>query len=169
MDIRLIKENTKNPRVIKKDKFDKLVNSIKTFPDMLHVRPLVINQDNVVLGGNMRLKALKLCGITDVPVTVVDWDIDKQTEFIIKDNVSYGEWDTDTLANEWDLIQLDAWGFDLPIDTDALTLSHNDKPIEYKASIKCNTADDLKKLMQELVIIIEQTNIHAIVNVDYKL
>jgi ParB-like chromosome segregation protein Spo0J len=166
MDIKLIKENPKNPRTIKKDKFDKLVNSIKSFPEMLQIRPLVINQDNVVLGGNMRLKALKKANITDVPVTIVDWDIDKQSEFIIKDNLSYGDWDTDAIANEWDLIELENWGFDLPTDANELTLSNANDTIEYKASIECNTADDLKSLMHELEAIIEQTKIHAKVRYD---
>lgn len=133
MDIKLIKENPKNPRSIKKDKFDKLVNSIKSFPEMLQIRPLVINQDNVVLGGNMRLKALKKAGITDVPVTIVDWDIDKQSEFIIKDNLSYGDWDTDAIANEWDLIELENWGFDLQasVDFDAINATEDIQDINY--------------------------------------
>ena len=114
MDISLIRPNPNNPRIIKKDKFDKLVKSIKQFPEMLEARPLILNKDNIVLGGNMRLKALQKAGITDVPVIYVDWDADKESEFIIKDNLSYGEWDYDIIANEWDLIKLDDWGFDLP-------------------------------------------------------
>lgn len=114
MDISLIKPNPNNPRIIKKDKFDKLVKSIKQFPEMLEARPLILNKDNIVLGGNMRLKALQKAGITDVPVIHVDWNADKESEFIIKDNLSYGEWDYDIIANEWDVIKLDDWGFDLP-------------------------------------------------------
>ena len=82
---------------------------------MLEARPLILNKDNVVLGGNMRLQALIKAGINDVPVIHVDWDADKQSEFIIKDNLSYGEWDYDIIANEWDVIKLDDWGFDLNI------------------------------------------------------
>ena len=115
MHVSLIKPNPNNPRHIKKDKFDKLVNSIKQFPEMLEARPLILNKDNVVLGGNMRLQALIKAGILDVPVIYVDWDADKQSEFIIKDNLSYGEWDYDIIANEWDVIKLDDWGFDLNI------------------------------------------------------
>lgn len=114
MDISLIRPNPNNPRIIKKDKFDKLVKSIKQFPEMLEARPLILNKENIVLGGNMRLKALQKAGITDVPVIHVDWDADKESEFIIKDNLSYGEWDYDIIANEWDVIKLDDWGFDLP-------------------------------------------------------
>lgn len=115
MHVSLIRPNPNNPRHIKKDKFDKLVNSIKQFPEMLEARPLILNKDNVVLGGDMRLQALIKAGILDVPVIHVDWDADKQSEFIIKDNLSYGEWDYDIIANEWDVIKLDDWGFDLNI------------------------------------------------------
>lgn len=118
MQVSLIRPNPNNPRIIKKDKFDKLVKSIKQFPEMLEARPLILNKDNIVLGGNMRLKALQKAGITDVPVIHVDWDADKESEFIIKDNLSYGEWDYDIIANEWDVIKLDDWGFDLPVNTE---------------------------------------------------
>ena len=131
MQVSLIKPNPNNPRHIKKDKFDKLVNSIKQFPEMLEARPLILNKDNVVLGGNMRLQALIKAGINDVPVIHVDWDADKQSEFIIKDNLSYGEWDYDIIANEWDVIKLDDWGFDLPVNTelDAIDNVESDESI----------------------------------------
>ena len=110
-----IKPNPSNPRTIKDDSFKKLVKSIKEFPEMLEVRPLILNQDNVILGGNMRFKAAKEAGIKELPVKIVDWSEDKQKEFIIKDNVSGGEWDWDILANEWDTELLDDWGLELPI------------------------------------------------------
>jgi DNA modification methylase len=109
-----IKNNPNNPRVIKDDKFKKLVQSIKDLPEMAEVRPVVVNTDMVVLGGNMRLKAMREAGWKDVPIHVVDWDEDKQRQFIIKDNVSGGEWDWDMLANEWDTKELQEWGLDLP-------------------------------------------------------
>ena len=109
-----IKNNPNNPRVIKDDKFKKLVQSIKDLPEMAEVRPVVVNTDMVVLGGNMRLKAMREAGWKDVPIQVVDWDEDKQRQFIIKDNVSGGEWDWDMLANEWDIEELQEWGLDLP-------------------------------------------------------
>jgi DNA modification methylase len=112
----LIRNNPNNPRVIKDDKFKKLVQSLKDFPEMAEVREVVINKDNIVLGGNMRFKAMIEAGWTDVPVKIVDWSEDKQKEFIIKDNVSGGEWDWDTLANEWDMDELDDWGLDIPAD-----------------------------------------------------
>jgi site-specific DNA-methyltransferase (adenine-specific) len=106
--------NPNNPRLIKDDKFKKLVKSIQDFPDMLNVRPIVVNKDMVVLGGNMRLKAIKEAGHTEVAVQIVDWTEDKQKEFIVKDNVGYGEWDWDDLANNWDADELTEWGLDIP-------------------------------------------------------
>ena len=112
MKISLIKSNPNNPRLIKDDKFKKLVQSIKDFPEMLNIRPIVVNKDNIILGGNMRFKACKEAGLKDVPVTVVDLTEEQQREFIIKDNTSGGEWDWDMLANEWNSVQLEDWGMD---------------------------------------------------------
>lgn len=109
-----IRPNPSNPRLIKDDKFNKLVQSLKDFPEMANVRPIVVNQDMVILGGNMRFKAMKEAKWKEVPVEVVDWDEDKQREFIIKDNVGFGEWDWEQLANEWDAEQLEDWGLDVP-------------------------------------------------------
>lgn len=111
-----IKPNPDNPRIIKDDKFKKLVKSLQEFPEMTQIRRVVVNKDLMILGGNMRWRAAKEAGWTDIPVDIVDLPEDKQREFIIKDNVSGGEWDWDTLANEWTNEDLDAWGMDLPID-----------------------------------------------------
>jgi hypothetical protein len=110
-----IKPNPSNPRIIKDDKFARLVQSIKDFPQMLELRPIVINSDNIVLGGNMRLRACKEAGLKEVPVMRAD-DLtpEQQAEFIIKDNVGYGEWNWDMLANEWEPTQLNEWGLDVP-------------------------------------------------------
>ena len=110
-----IKINPNNPRLIKDDKFFKLVKSIQGFPKMLEIRPIVVNADMIVLGGNMRLKACKEAGLKEVPVIFAD-DLteEQQKEFIIKDNVGFGEWDWEMIANEWDAEQLDEWGLDLP-------------------------------------------------------
>lgn len=111
-----IKANPNNPRIVKDDKFKKLVNSIKEFPEMLSIRPIVVNDDMVVLGGNMRLKAIKEAGIKEVPIIKASSLTDEQQkEFIIKDNLGYGEWDWDMIANEWDEQILDHWGLDIPI------------------------------------------------------
>jgi DNA modification methylase len=110
-----VKNNPNNPRVIKDDKFVKLVNSIKEFPKMLEIRPIVVNADMIVLGGNMRLKACIEAGLKEVPIIKAsDLTEDEQRQFIIKDNVSGGEWDWEMLSNEWDTEQLDAWGLDVP-------------------------------------------------------
>lgn len=114
-----IKLNDKNPRLIKDDKFKKLVKSIQDFPEMLKIRPIVVNNDMVVLGGNMRLRACKEAGLKVVPIIKADTlTPEQQNEFIVKDNVGFGEWDWDILANEWDSEELEAWGLDLPITKD---------------------------------------------------
>ena len=112
--IQQVKLNPNNPRLIKDDKFKKLVQSIKDFPEMLNIRPIVVNQDMIILGGNMRYKALKEAGLKEVPIIITDLTEEQQKEFLIKDNVSGGEWDWDILANEWNSEELEAWGLDIP-------------------------------------------------------
>jgi DNA modification methylase len=109
-----IKLNPNNPRIIKDDKFKKLVQSIKDFPEMLDIRPIVVNKEGIILGGNMRFKACIEAGIKEPPHVVVDLTEEQQKEFLIKDNVSGGEWDWGALASEWDVEQLDSWGLDMP-------------------------------------------------------
>jgi DNA modification methylase len=110
-----IKSNPSNPRIIKDDKFRKLVKSIQEFPKMLEIRPIVVNADMIVLGGNMRLKACKEAGLKEVPVIFAhDLTDEEQKQFIIKDNVGFGEWDWDMIANEWDQDQIEEWGLDIP-------------------------------------------------------
>jgi DNA modification methylase len=121
VDINLIKPNPKNPRTIKDDKFNKLKKSISEFPDMLNKRPLICFTDKdgkyVILGGNMRLKASKDIGLKELPIILADeWTEEQKAEFLIKDNVGFGEWDWDSLANEWDTEKLQDWGLDLPLD-----------------------------------------------------
>ena len=107
-----VRPKSDNPRFIKDEKFKKLVQSIKEFPEMMPVRPIVVNKEMVVLGGNMRLKAMQEAGLDKVWVEVVDWSEEKQREVIIKDNVGFGEWDWDELANTLDYEQLNEWGLD---------------------------------------------------------
>jgi len=105
--------NPDNPRIIKDNKFNKLVSSIKEFPEMLELRPIVVNSDMVVLGGNMRLKACKEAGLKEVHILKADsLTEEQQKEFIVKDNVGFGEWDWEILANEWDVKKLEDWGLD---------------------------------------------------------
>jgi hypothetical protein len=113
--INTVKANPNNPRIIKDDKFAKLVKSINEFPQMLNLRPIVVNDDMVVLGGNMRLKACKEAGLKEIPVIKAsELTEQQQKEFIVKDNVGYGEWDWDDLANNWDASELEEWGLDIP-------------------------------------------------------
>ena len=112
-----IKLNESNPRFIKDDKFKKLVKSIKDLPQMLDIRPIVVNKDMMVLGGNMRLKACVEAGLIEVPIIIADnLTKEQEKEFLIKDNVSGGEWDWDMIANEWNEVELIEWGLDIPLD-----------------------------------------------------
>lgn len=133
INIKEIKPNPNNPRVLKDDKFKKLVQSLKDFPEMANVRPIVVNTEMIVLGGNMRLRAMQEAGWKKVPVQIVDWSIEKQNEFIIKDNVGFGEWDWDVLANEWNESELTEWGLNIPNWSDGLDvnkMTENDIDIE---------------------------------------
>ena len=123
MNISNLKANPKNPRIIKDDKFKKLVKSLQEFPEMMEKRPMVCVTDHVdgklfPLGGNMRLKALQELKYKEIPdewVMLADeWTEEKRQEFVIKDNVSFGEFNWDDLANEWDSEELSEWGVDLP-------------------------------------------------------
>jgi hypothetical protein len=124
-----IKLNPNNPRLIKDDKFAKLVQSIKDFPEMLNIRPIVVNDDMVILGGNMRFKACKEAGLKEVPIIKVSGlTEEKQREFLIKDNISGGEWDW-ALLQEWDNLELEEWGLDVwkaPVEVDYSILDEED-------------------------------------------
>jgi hypothetical protein len=110
-----IKLNESNPRFIKDDKFKKLVKSIKDLPQMLDIRPIVVNKDMMVLGGNMRLKACVEAGLVEVPIIIADnLTKEQEKEFLIKDNVGFGEWDWDIIANEFNDEQVIEWGLDIP-------------------------------------------------------
>lgn len=113
MKLSEIRENPNNPRTIKEDKFEKLVRSIREFPEMLEARPLLV-ADGIILGGNMRHKAAIAAGMNEIPVIdASEWTKEQRDEFLIKDNLSYGEWDWDVLANEWDATELNEWGLNV--------------------------------------------------------
>lgn len=126
-----VKNNPKNPRFIKDDKFKKLVKSIQEFPQMLELRPIVVDENNIVLGGNMRLKACIEVGLKEVYIVKAE-DLTEQQkdEFIVKDNVGFGEWDWDMLANEWDTEKIQDWGLDLPIDLSVTELEAEEDEFE---------------------------------------
>jgi len=126
--------NDKNPRLIKEHKFKKLVASIKEFPEMLELRPIVIDDNNVVLGGNMRMRAAQEAGLDKVPVIIAtDLSEEQRKQFIIKDNQSYGEWDWDLLADEWQQDALIDWGFEpynFGASTDFLDMDEETEPAD---------------------------------------
>lgn len=123
IQISKIKLNPNNPRLIKDDKFTKLVQSIKDFPEMLNIRPIVVNEDMIILGGNMRFKACKEAGLKEVPIIkAIGLSEEKQREFLIKDNLAGGEWDW-TLLQEWDSLELEDWGLSInSFNTDNINL-----------------------------------------------
>jgi DNA modification methylase len=129
--INAIKTNPKNPRLIKDDKFKKLVKSIKEFPKMLELRPIVVDENNIILGGNMRYKACIEAGLKEIFILKAE-DLTEQqkAEFIVKDNVGFGEWDWDILANEWDTDKLQDWGLDLPLDVSVQELEAEEDDYE---------------------------------------
>jgi hypothetical protein len=159
VSINEVKANENNPRFIKDYKFKKLVKSIKEFPEMLKLRPIVVNSDMVVLGGNMRLKACTEAGLKEVYILKADeLTEEQQREFIVKDNVGFGEWDWDILGNEWNSVQLEDWGLDgFPFEEDEpdyedLIGDEKNKPPIIK--ITFNNVDDLQKAeidIQELI------------------
>lgn len=159
VNINKIKPNPKNPRVIKDDKFVKLKKSIEDFPDMLNKRPLVvftdIDEKYVVLGGNMRLKAAKELGLKELPIIIADeWTEEQKAEFLIKDNVGFGEWDWDILSKEWNVDSLDVWGLSVPIyntsDIDLDTFFEEDNTVkENKFNIILEYNEEDYNLIQE--------------------
>lgn len=119
ININKLKPNEDNPRTIKNDRFEKLCQSIKEFPEMLNIRPIVADNDLKILGGNMRFQACKVLNFKKVPVIIVDDFNESQiNQFVIKDNVSHGDWDYDSLGNDWDAQSLDDWGLNVWTNND---------------------------------------------------
>jgi hypothetical protein len=161
--INSIKTNPKNPRLIKDDKFKKLVNSIKEFPQMLELRPIVVDENNIILGGNMRHKACIEAGLKEVYIVQAkDLTELQKDEFIVKDNVGFGEWDWDILANEWETEKLQDWGLSLPVyfnDSDELGTDFN-LPEGDKAPFQQMTftlADEQAEQIKNAITDIKQT------------
>ena len=145
LPISKVRPNSDNPRYIKDEKFKKLVKSLRDFPEMANVRPIVVNQEMVVLGGNMRLKAMQEAGWSEVPVEVVDWSEEKQREFIIKDNVGFGEWDWDELANTWNSVELEDWGLNVPMfGHEANYMTENDIDVDEEFDPIGNASDQTR-------------------------
>jgi hypothetical protein len=156
-----VKVNPNNPRLIKDEKFKKLVQSIKDFPEMLNIRPIVVNKEMIILGGNMRYKACVEVGLKEIPIIVTDLTEEQQKEFLIKDNVSGGEWDWDVLANEWNDETLSSWGIDFEFNKDIDQLSFKDKMSLYGDHNCLYPIVPKYDEKQELFIIISENEIDA--------
>lgn len=128
--IGLVKPNPNNPRIIRDEKFKGLVKSIQDFPQMLQIRPIVVNDEMIVLGGNQRLRACKEAGLKEIPIIKAsELTEEQQEEFIIKDNNTAGEWNWDDLANKWSEEKLKKWGMPLPIFENNLDYSDKNEEI----------------------------------------
>lgn len=148
-----VRSNPNNPRLIKDDKFAKLVQSVKDFPEMLEIRPIVVNSDMVVLGGNMRLKACKEAGLKEVTIIIADnLTEEQQREFLIKDNVSGGEWDWEALANSWDSEELKEWGVDVPIfENEEIKDESAEYTQRFEIIIECRDEEDQEKTYNQCI------------------
>jgi len=144
-----VKNNPNNPRVIKNDDFRKLVKSIKEAPWMLQLRSIIVNDDNIVLGGNQRLRACKEAGLKEVYIIKASsLTEEQQREFIVKDNISSGEWDWDALANEFEAEKLEEWGLELPID-ERIDEMEEDEEIELEQSVQLEPPKEYILIMAE--------------------
>jgi ParB-like chromosome segregation protein Spo0J len=170
VSIKDVKMNPDNPRIIKDEKFKKLVKSIKEFPEMLEVRPIVVDDDMIVLGGNMRLKASIEAGLKEVSIIKFkDISDDRKKEFIIKDNVGFGEWDYDMLS-EWDTDQLIEWNLDMYVNGDVIedeSLDIDDESLdvgEDKKPDKPSLSDDNHSLFELLMLHTSKIRLMEILN-----
>jgi len=152
MKLSEIKTNPNNPRLIKDDKFKKLVKSISEFPKMMSLRPIVVDGNNVILGGNMRFKALQELKYKEVPDEWVkraeELTEDEKQRFIIEDNVGFGEWDWEILANDWDKELLSEWGLDMPL-FEKIDKMQDGEEIEVEKSVQLEPPKEYILIMAE--------------------
>ncbi len=149
--IESIFENDSNPRYINKKQFEKLVKSIRSFPQMLEKRPIIIDEHNVILGGNMRLKACKEAGLKKVWVDqVTDWTEKQKREFIIKDNVGFGEWDWDILGNDYSFEELAEWGLTVTTGNEDIEDLSENLIADLKIEISVKSEEEQEELFNEL-------------------
>jgi hypothetical protein len=164
-----IKRNPKNPRIIKDWKFDNLVQSIKDFPEMLEIRPIVVNEDKVVIGGNMRLKAAQEAGLKKIPIIIASHlTPSQQDEFMIKDNNNYGDWDWDKLANEWDsdMLKMD-YHIDIPQairKMDDMLLQMDEVEVEEEQRTRPSRMDDDYTVFDMIVRVSTKKTIVEVLN-----
>lgn len=162
MKLSKIKPNPDNPRIIKDSNFEKLCNSIKEFPKMMSLRPIVVDNSNMVLGGNMRLKALQHLGFKEIPD---DWvkcadelTEQEQRRFIIADNVSGGEWNTEDLAADWDKVELEEWGLEIADEVAAMQIKEIEiKPFK-KTHVLFSFSPEIMIDIQDFIQKIKDTN-----------
>ena len=167
LEISKLKPNKDNPRIIKDNKFKKLVQSIKDFPQMLELRPIVVDEDMTILGGNMRYKASVEAGLKEVYIKIAKGlTEDQKKEFIIKDNVGFGEWEWDILANEWDSVKLNEWGLDVwQNEDDIIDIEEiNDFNESVNFIIKCDNLKELEVLQNKLNITSTKLNYIDFIN-----
>lgn len=156
MKLSQIKSNPNNPRIIKDEKFKKLCQSIKALPKMMELRPIVVDENFIVQGGNMRLKALNELGYKEIPDTWVkqanDFTEEELKEFIIKDNVGFGEWDWDDLANNWDTEKLEEWGLDIPhFANEEQENLFGEVEETFKIEVTCNSKEEQESTYNKLI------------------
>lgn len=175
IEIEKVKENPENPRFINPEQFRKLVKSIKDFPEMLNLRPLVVDEDLVVLGGNMRLKAAKEAGLKTISIQrATGLTEDQQREFVIKDNSSFGEWDWKVLQEDWDIDALEDWGLKvIKHDWDNLDeiIGDLDMPIpggDKNLTIKIIVPADYEEQMDEIKDFIKEALTEKYPDCDFK-
>jgi ParB-like chromosome segregation protein Spo0J len=157
IDINKIKENKRNPRKINEDMFEKLVASLKEFPEMLEARPLIIDKDYVVIGGNMRLKALNKVGLKEIPVMIVDWSEEQKRQFVVKDNLSYGVWDYEMIGADYGIDELEHWGLSLgDLGEEPEDLTQDLKDNKPQINITFLSIEDLENAKEEISPILDR-------------
>jgi len=146
IELKKILTNPDNPRVIKDENFEKLCKSIKEFPKMMALRPIIVRENWIVLGGNMRRKALEHLGYEKIPKDWVkfakDFTEEEQKRFLITDNVGFGEWDWEILNKSWDVSALNEWNLDVPIDKMIDGMDEDDDELEFEQSVQIEPADE---------------------------
>jgi ParB-like chromosome segregation protein Spo0J len=151
VSIKEVRLSPTNPRIIKDDKFHKLVRSIQEFPEMLEIRPIVVDEEGFVLGGNMRFKACKEAGLKEVYIIRAnDLTEEQRKEFVIKDNASFGDWDWEVLQSEWDLDLVGDWGvdvFEIPTELDYSLLDDEDDDDDEASSKLQEKTDNIKRAL----------------------
>lgn len=145
--------NEDNPRTCSDAKFAKLVKSIREFPEMLKLRPIIVTPDMIILGGNMRYRACVEVGLSEVPIIIAeDLTEAQQLEFIIKDNVGFGEWDFDMLANQWDGLPLSDWGLDVPkFEPEDAATDEDQKAKAWKLEVIANDEEHQDVIYMKLI------------------